>query len=164
MTPVRSTSWFRRGVALGLMVSLTACYTQRPLAETIPAPAMRIVATMTEAGVVAMRDAIGPGSTEVEGVVVSADANGWTLEMLRVDHRGNNSVRWNREHVTFPRDALTNVTERTLDQKRSWLTAGLVAVSVVLIGGLLGAITGGGDEDEQSVPTENVTPAGDRIY
>ena len=158
-----SPSLFRRGVALGLMLSLAACYTQRPLGG-VPAPAVRIVATMTEAGAVAMTNAIGPGSTEVEGVVVSTDADRWTLEMLRVDHRGRSSVAWNREHVTFPRDALTNVTERALDKKRSWLAVGVVAASTVLIGGLLSAITGGGDESEPSAPTENVAPAGGRVY
>jgi hypothetical protein len=158
-----SPSLFRRGVALGLMLSLAACYTQRALG-TIPAPATRIVATMTEAGAVAMTNAIGPGSTEVEGVVVSIDADNWTLEMLRVDHRGRNSVRWNREQVTFPRDALTDVTERALDTKRSWLAVGVIAASAVLIGGLLGAITGEGDESEPSPPTENIAPAGGRAY
>ena len=158
-----SPSVFRRGVALGLMVSLAACYTQHPLG-TDPAPAMRIVATMTEAGAVAMSNAIGPGSTEVEGLLVSADADTWTLEMLRVDHRGRNTASWNREHVTFPRDALTDVTERTLDKKRTWLAAGSFAAGAVLIGALLGAITGDGDENEQAAPTENVAPGGGRRY
>jgi hypothetical protein len=160
---VSSPSLFRRGVALGLMLTLTACYTQRPLG-TIPAPATRIVATMTEAGAVAMTKAIGPGSTEVEGVVVSVDADSWTLEMLRVDHRGRNSVTWNREHIIFPRDALANVAERALDKKRSWLAVGAIAASAVLIGGLLSSITSGGDESEPSAPTENVAPAGGRTY
>jgi hypothetical protein len=162
--PVHSTSWLRRAVALGLMISLGACYTQRPLALPVPAVATRIVATVTDSGVVAMSSAIGPGATEVEGVVVSADANSWTLEMLRVDHRGRSSVTWNREHVTFAPDAFTNVTERTLDKKRSLLTAGLITASAVLIGGLFGAITGGGDEGEQSGQTENVAPVGGRAY
>jgi hypothetical protein len=34
----------------------------------------------------------------------------------------------------------------------------------VLIGGLLGAITGEGDESEPSPPTENIAPAGGRAY
>jgi hypothetical protein len=145
------------------MLSLAACYAQRPLG-TIPAPATRIVATMTEAGAVAMTNAIGPGSTEVEGMVVSVEADNWTLEMLRVDHRGRNSVRWNGEHVTFPRDAFADVAERALDKKRSWLAVGVIAVSTVLIGGLLGALTGEGDESEPSAPTENVAPPGGRTY
>jgi hypothetical protein len=130
----------------------------------VPAPATRIVATMTDSGVVAMGNAIGPGSTEIEGIVVSADADQWTLEMLRVDHRGGTSVAWNREQVTFPRQALTNVSERTLDKKRSWLAAGLVAASAVLAGGLFGAITGGEEGGEPPVPTENVTRGGSRAY
>ena len=159
---VRSTSWFRRGVALGLMISLGACYAQRPLA--VPVPATRVVATVTDSGIVTMSSAIGPGATEVEGVVVSADSSTWTLQLLRVAHRSGNYIVWNREEVTFPRSALTNVTERTLDQKRSLLTAGLITAAAFLIGGLFNAITGGGDDGEQSVPTENVAPVGGPIY
>ena len=164
MVLVHSTSWFRRGVALGLMTSLGACYAQRPLALPVPAAATRVVATVTDSGIVAMTSAIGPGATEVEGVVVLANANNWTLAMLRVEHRGRRSVMWNGERVTFPRDALTNVTERTFDKKRSLLTAGVITASVVLIGGLLGAITGGGDEGEQSGPNENLAPVGGRSH
>jgi hypothetical protein len=93
---------------------------------------------------------------------VSAEADRWTLEMLRVEHRGGTSVVWNHEHVTFPRVALTDVSERTLDKKRSWLTAGLITASAVLVGGLFGVITGGDDSGEPPVPTENVTPPGGR--
>jgi hypothetical protein len=159
-----SNGLFRRSVALGLMVSLAGCYTQRPLALAVPAPATRIVATVTDEGVVAMSNAIGPGSTEVEGIVVSANAETWTLQMLRVNHRGGQSVIWNREEVAFPRAALANVTERRLDKKRSWMTAGLITASALLVGGLFGVITGGEGGEEPPIPTENVVPAGGRSY
>ena len=154
----------RRSVALGLMVSLVACYTQRPLALAMPAPATRIVAEVTDSGVVAMSDAIGPGSTEVEGVVVTADAGAWTLQLVRVNHRDGRSIIWNREVVTFPRDALTNVMERTLDKKRSWVTAGLITASALLVGGLFGVIAGGENQGEEPIPSESLAPAGGRRY
>jgi hypothetical protein len=161
---MHSSGLFRRSVALGLMVSVMACYTQQPLVMAVPAPATRIVAQVTDSGVVAMSDAIGPGSTEVEGLVVSANGESWTLQLVRVDHRDGRSIVWNREQVTFPRDALTNVMERTLDKKRSWLTAGIITASALLVGGLFGVITGGEDQSEPPVPTENVVPAGGRQY
>lgn len=146
------------------MVSLAACYTQRPLALVVPAPATRIVAEVTDSGVVAMSNAIGPGSIEVEGVVVSADTGTWTLQLVRVDHRDGRSILWNREVVTFPRDALTNVMERTLDRKRSWVTAGLITASALLVGGLFGVIAGGENQGEEPIPTESLVPAGGRRY
>jgi hypothetical protein len=161
---MHSRSLFRRGVALGLMVSLAACYTQRPLAMAVPTPQTRIVATVTDSGVVAMSNAIGPGSTQVEGVVVSADAETWTLQLLRVEYRGGQSVMWNREQVSFPRSALTNASERTLDKKRSWMTAGIITASALLVGGLFGVITGGEGGEEPPIPSENVVPAGGRSY
>lgn len=161
---MRSSNVFRKAVALGLMVSLMACYTQRPLALGLPAPETRIVATLTDSGVVAMSNAIGPGATEVEGVVVSADSGAWTLQLVRVDHRDGRSIVWNREQVTFPREALVNVMERTLDKKRSWVTAGLITASALLVGGLFGVITSGEGNDTDPIPTERRAPAGGRAY
>lgn len=106
---------------------LSACYTQRPLTSPVPAAGTRIVAELTDTGTVAMATLLGPGATEVEGVIADADGANWRLLMLRVDQRGVGPTLWNREPVTFPRLALTRVTERTLDKRRSWLMAAFIA-------------------------------------
>ena len=140
----------RRTVAFATLVSFfTACYTQRSIGVAVPAPATRIIAQVTDTGSVAMANTIGAAALEVEGVVADADAGTWRLHLLRVDHRGGNSSRWNRETVTFPRYALTNVRESRLDKKRSWLVAGLatglVVALTVLFGAVLSGDTGGGE-------------------
>jgi hypothetical protein len=143
----------RCAVALISLVSFfTACYTQRPIGVSVPLPAARIIAQVTDTGSVAMANTIGPAATEIEGLIAEADASTWTLQMLRVDHRGGNSSRWNRETVTFPRYALTNVRETRLDKKRSWIVAGLAAGLVVALTVLFGAVISGSTGDGEPPP------------
>jgi len=133
---------------------LTACYSHRPLSTTVPAASTRIVAQVTDSGVVAMSNAIGAGATEVEGVVTAADATSWDLQVIRVDYRGGASVLWNREPVSFPRYTLTRATERTLDKKKSWIAGGLITVGALLAARVFGAF-GFGDNPGPEPPPPN---------
>src|SRR5688500_14488355 len=143
----------RRAIAFATLVSFfTACYTQRPIGALVPAPATRIIAQVTDTGSVAMANRIGAAALEIEGVVAEADAGTWTLNLLRVDHRGGNSSRWNRETVTFPRYALTNVRETRLDKKKSWLVAGVAAGLIVALTVVFGAVLSGGTGDGEPPP------------
>ena len=81
-----------RFVSLGPLFLLAACYTQLPLETPLPVPEQRIVAQVTDTGVLAMSNALGPGAREVEGIVAGADATVWDLRMVRVDYRGGSSV------------------------------------------------------------------------
>jgi hypothetical protein len=118
----------RRSTGAGVLL-LTACYTQVPLEAPAPAPAARIIASLTDTGTVVMANTVGPGASAIEGIVTSADANTWTLNLLRVDHLGGTSVAWNREVVSFPRYALTRPEVKRLDKTRSWGAAVLVGAA-----------------------------------
>jgi hypothetical protein len=142
----------RRVVAVATLLSFfTACYAQRPLTAPVPSPTTRVVAQLTDSGVVTMANAIGPGAVAVEGVVSEAGTDGWTLQLLRVEQRGGVSTQWNREPVRFPRNALTNVRERRLDRNRSWFAAGVVAAAAVAIALLFGPVLGGGGGDPDPI-------------
>ena len=138
--------------AVVIVPFLTACYSHRPLTAPTPNPATRVVAKLTDSGVVAMANAIGTGAVEVEGVVAAADAASWDLHLLRVNYRGGTSVEWNRERVTFPRYAFTHPTERTLDRRKSWFFAGALAVSAILAARLFGAFGLGEPPDTEPPP------------
>src|SRR5437867_4791005 len=145
----------RRCVALLTLVCFTgACYTQYPLGMAVPAPRTRIIAEITDTGTVAMGNAIGPGATEGEGVVAEADASSWKLHVLRVDQRGGFSTLWNQELVTFPRYALTSVTEKRLDKKKSWMAAGIIAVTAILAARVFGAFDTGSDTGGITPPAQ----------
>ena len=145
----------RRYVAFATIAALfTGCYTQYPLGMTVPAPQTRVIAQITDTGTVAMGNAIGPGATEVEGVVAEADANAWKLSMLRVDQRGSASTLWNREVVTFPRYALTNVSAKRLDKRKSWTAAVLIAATAFLAARAFGAFDISGEPGGTTPPAQ----------
>ena len=132
-------------------VGTMACYTQRPLETLVPAPATRVIARVTDSGAVAIGSTVGPGAVEVEGLVASADATEWRLNLLRVEYRGGTSTLWNREPVVFPRNALTDATERRVSKSRSWMAAGLIAAGAFLASRLFSEI--GSDENKPIDPT-----------
>lgn len=138
------------------LVSLTACFTQRPLETAVPEPATRIVAEVTDMGTVEMGNAIGPGAVGVEGIVAATEGESWSLQLIRVNHRDGTSILWNRELVVFPRSALTNVAVKRLDKVRSWIAAGLVVAAAIAAGRAFGLV--GGDE-----PTDIEPPPPNRI-
>jgi len=139
---------------VGAVFLLAACFTQTPLTSSTPTPETRIVAMVTDTGVLAMRNAIGSGATEVEGIVAGADATSWDLRMLRVEYRNGQSVTWNREVVRFPRSALSQASERRFSSRRSWLMAGLLTSTAFLAARFLGII-GGGDNTPPPPPPPN---------
>ena len=139
---MNSGSAFRRCVACATLASfLVGCYSQYPLGLSVPAPATRVTAEVTDTGTVVMGNAIGPGAIGLEGIVADANATTWKLYMLRVDQRGGISTVWNGELVTFPRNALTNVSEKRLDRKKSWAAAGLIAAAAILAARAFGAFS-----------------------
>lgn len=135
-----------RRLSLGLLFVLAGCYRQIPLATPLPQPNQRIVAQVTDTGVLAMSNALGPGAQQVEGIVTAADNSSWDMQMLRVDYRGGSSVTWNREPVRFPRSALSQATERRFSSGRSWLMAAAITSLALLSAKFLGVI-GGGEGD-----------------
>ena len=139
-------------LAVWLPPLLGACYSQRPLTMPVPAPGTRIVAQVTDSGVLAMTTALGSGPVAVEGVVAAADASSWDLRMVRVDYRGGASILWNRELVSFPRSTLANPTQKRLDKQRTWLAAGLITGTALLAARLFGAVGGGANPETQPPP------------
>jgi hypothetical protein len=139
-------------VCVTLSSFFCACYVQQPIVSAVPKPLTRIVALVTDTGSVVMSNAIGAGATEVEAVMVDSDGDNWRLQMLRVDQRGGFSTRWNREIVTFPRFALTNVTQKVMDKKRSWVFAAVM--TAVVLGSTLffGGVIGGENTDPPTPP------------
>jgi hypothetical protein len=153
--------FFRRTAVVLFVASSVACYTQTPI-DTYPPPAnTRIEAQVTDSGVVAMGNALGPGAAEVQGIVVSTTTDSLSLQMLRVDHRGGNSVEWNREVVKFPRYALMRTTETRLDKKRSWMAVAGIGLGAFLVSRAFRAY--GADEppdDEQPPANTLLIPLG----
>jgi hypothetical protein len=139
---------------LGIVIAplLAACYVQRPLTAPVPEASSRIVVQITDTGRAELANQIGPGASEVEGVVVSANDSAWDLEVLRVGYRVGPSQQWNRERVTFPRYALTNASERSLSRKKSWIMALAITGTALLAAKAFGALGFGGSGGGEPPP------------
>jgi len=143
-----------RRLPLGLVPLLVACYSEAPLTTPVPAPGTRIVAQVTDSGVVALTNALGAGAVEVEGEIAATQANAWDLRMVRVDYRGGTSVLWNRELVSVPRSMLARPVERRFNKPKSWLAAGLLTATAFLAARLVGVI-GPTENPEKQPPPPN---------
>lgn len=139
-----------RRLPLGLVPLLAACYSQTPLTTPTPAPGTRIVAQVTDSGVVALSNALGAGAVEVEGEIAATQANAWDLRMVRVDYRGGTSVLWNRELVSVPRSMLFRPVERRFNKPKSWFAASLLTATALLAARLVGVI--GPSENPVNLP------------
>jgi hypothetical protein len=136
------------------------CYLEQPLTVTPPAPATRIIAQLTDSGTVALSNSIGAGALEVEGVVRSADADTWTLQLVRVDHRDGRTINWNREAVTVRPSLLTNPMVRVLDKKRSWLAAAGITIGAIVLARAFDLLGSPDDEPEEPPPPASLIPDG----
>lgn len=133
-------------------IAAAACYSHSPLNTLVPAPNTRVLAQVTDIGRTTLGNAIGPGATNVDGVVVAADTASWTLALIRVGYRGGSDVTWNREQVTFPRYALTEPKERRFNRRKSWLAAGIITTTALLAARLFGAFGFGGGPNGDPEP------------
>jgi hypothetical protein len=149
--------------ALASVLTLAACYVERPLGTSVPVPETRIVASVTDSGTVAMTNLIGGGAIFVEGVVTTANASTWELSLLKVRNREGQTVAWNGERVAFPRSLLSNPRERNLDTTRSWLAAGAVLAGALLAGALFDLVGSGGEEGPDPIPPAMILRPGSGI-
>lgn len=150
----KSSVWTFVRIAL-LAPVVGACYTRTPVTTTAPEPTTRIVARLTDSGVVEMGRAIGAGAYEIEGVVAEASPAIWKLHLTRVEQRTGSSINWNRELVSFPRFALTDITEKRLDRPRSWMAAGIVTAAAILAAVAFGEL-GADEEIDPPPPPPNI--------
>jgi hypothetical protein len=146
-------------VMLGAVAVLaSACYMEKPLETMPPPPSTHLIAQLTDSGTVALSNALGPGALGVEGVVASADAQSWTLQMMRVNHRDGRVIEWNREPVTFPRGMLNQPMAKVLDKKRSWLAAGGIVLGAFVLARSFDLFGSPEDEGEEPPPPASVVP------
>ena len=136
----------------------SGCYMERPLQDPTPAPSTRVLAQLTDSGTVALSNSLGPGALGVEGVVASADAQSWTLQMVRVNHRDGRVIEWNREPVNFPRNLLSQPMVKVLDKKRSWLAAGGIVIGAFILAQTFDLLGSSEDEGDEPPPPASVVP------
>lgn len=150
----------RRAGLLTLLLATGGCYTQVPLDTFPPAPATHVLAQLTDSGTYVMSNTIGSGVVAIEGIFVAADKNVWQLNMVSAEQKDGRSVPWNRELVSFPRNALTQLQVRTLDRKRSWIAAGGILLGSLALSRAFNLLGSNDSKDETPSPAASVILGG----
>lgn len=136
------------------MILLAGCYSLQPAGGTTPVPGKVIGLDITDAGRVALGGAMGPEIIQVEGRLISMDANEYVVGVSTVRLlRGGEQV-WRGEAVPIKKEFVSTVYERKLSKTRTALAAAAGVGLVVAIGSrsLLGLVEG----DEPTVPGDTV--------
>ncbi len=119
----------RSAVLTVLGLALMGCYTLKPVSGVEPKPGSKLAFDVNDAGRVALGGSMGPEISQVEGVLLEKDAQGYLLSVSNVRLlRGGEQV-WSGEKVRLANQYLGTAYERRFSVGRS------VGLGVVGIGG-----------------------------
>ena len=123
----------RRVGALAVLALLMGCYTLKPISGAEPKPGEKLAFDVNDAGRVALGGSMGPEISQVEGLLVEKDAEGYLLSVSSVRLlRGGEQV-WSGERVRINNQFVGTTYTRKFSMGRS------IGLGVVGIGGF-GAI------------------------
>ena len=125
-----------------------------PIEGSTPETGRDVRLSLSDAGSVQLAPLIGPRIGAIDGRAVESSDSSLTVAVQAVVVQSGRSMAWSMEKLTVPRSAVTHVSTRTLDAKKTWVVAGLTVVGAFLVGqafglgngfdGLLGGGSGGG--------------------
>jgi len=124
--------------AVPLLITLSGCYTYRPLPGPEPARGDRVSAQLTTDGSRELAPQIGPEVLHVEGEVLEVDSSGLDLKVREIEsYRGIRSG-WNGERLRVPRQAVAGMQQRKLSLGGTGLLAGVLTVGLYTVYRVLG--------------------------
>ena len=119
-----------RRLGLMLLVSMTGCYTYRPVATPGPESGARISVEVSGEGAAALTPLLGPDVSEINGRVETAGPDTLRLSVLSVTNRRGIPVSWRGELIDVPRTNLGHIGQRHL------ATGGTFLLGAGITGGL----------------------------
>jgi len=124
-----------RGVLFGLLFATNACYTYSHV-ETAATETTAIARVeLTEAGSIALTQALGESVQIVEGPVLDNSGGTLQIDVHSLRRRGETLMKeWPSDHVSIPASNIRDVSLRTIDRKRSTFAVigGTVAAVVIV--------------------------------
>ena len=123
---------------LAAALTLSACYTYRPLTTSEPAPGTRVSAQLTGSGSQELAAQVGPDVLHMEGKVLNADSSGLDLEVREIESFRGIRSDWNGEQVRLPRAALAGIQERKLSPGGTGIMSGVIVAGLYAVYRVLG--------------------------
>ena len=150
----RKSVFGRAAVVLVFAQTVAGCYRMTPIEGSTPAPGRDVRLELSDQGSVQMAPLIGPRIGAIDGRAVEASDTALVVAVQAVVAQGGRSMAWSMERLSVPRSAVSHVSTRTLDTKKTWIAAGLTVLGALVVGsvfglgngfdGLLGGGSGGG--------------------
>jgi hypothetical protein len=139
---------------MALLGASSGCYSMKPIDGSTPPPGQDIRLSLSDRGSVEMAPLIGPRIGAIDGRAVQSSDSALVVAVQAVVAQGGRSMNWSMERLTVPRSAVSHVSTRTLDARKTWLMAGLTVVGAIMVSqafglgegfdGLLGGGSSGG--------------------
>jgi len=124
-------------------VTSGACYRYAPIDPQTPATGTEVRVRLTDAGAVTLAPYVGNRVELIDGRISSVVDSAVTVSVTgTTDRLGVESV-WRGEQVSIPRTAFYELTQRTVDRRKSFVVGG-IAAGVVVVVGLAFSVTGDG--------------------
>lgn len=123
---------------LAAALTLTACYTYRPLTTPQPAAGTRVSAQLTGTGSQELAAQVGPDVLHMEGKVLHADSSGLDLEVREIESFRGVRSDWNGEQVRLPRAAVAGIQERKLSPGGTGIMSGVIVAGLYAVYRILG--------------------------
>lgn len=106
------------------------CYRYAPLETGVPPVGETVELQISDRGRVELGDRLGRGVSKIEGRLTGVTAEQYELNVAAVSFLNGETSRWSGESMRLARDVVETAAVRTLDKRRSWITAAVVAVGV----------------------------------
>jgi hypothetical protein len=134
-----------------LSLASQACYSYVPIdSQALTPPSGRYVEMqITDRGRVGLGERFGPGVRQIDGTVVTQQANELVLSVDRITNIEGQMGRWSGDTTRIERDFIGSMTERKISASKTALLAATAGAAIYLTAasGLLG---GGKDQSEPS--------------
>ena len=118
------------------------CYSMTPIEGSTPPTGQEVRLSLSDQGSVQLAPLIGPRIGAIDGKAMESSDSALVLAVQAVVAQSGRSMAWSMEKLSVPRSAVSHVSTRTLDTKKTWLVAGLTVVGAFLVGSLFGLGSG----------------------
>jgi len=135
----------------GLLV-LAGCYTYEP-ARTTPQPGRELAFDINDTGRVALRGAMGPEVSQIEGRLIQKTDTAYLMSVSVVHLLRGGEQTWSGEEVRLPQAFVSAMYEKRFSKSRT-LIAGATTAAVVVLVATKSSLLGLGGLDPAKTPPD----------
>ena len=138
------------------MFVLAGCYTYEP-ARTTPQPGHELAFDINDTGRVALRGAMGPEISQIEGRLIQKTDTSYLISVSLVHLLRGGEQTWSNEEVQLKRAFVSAMYEKKFSKSRTLVASAATAAVVVLVATKSSLIGLGGLDPSKPPPDTGLT-------